>query len=165
MAAFAPFIFTVFYCNVWRTDHFDNLTVKEFNLHWCNSNLRIAAEQNLFSISCSNSLSPMGNVDIPLLSMFHSNRVCDISVFCCSCKVFSGSIYRPDISNWLRVKCFLLSVKSILATRWTIYLVEWSGQSEIIEFVIENVNRLERKKGLWTHKAICSLGQVRWHSL
>lgn len=55
MARFAPFIFTVFYCNVWRTNRFDNLTVKGFNLHWFKRNFRKPAEQNLFSISSSNS--------------------------------------------------------------------------------------------------------------
>ena len=54
MARFAPFILTMFYCNVWRTKRFDNLTVKGFNLHWCKSNVRKPAEQNLFSISSSN---------------------------------------------------------------------------------------------------------------
>ena len=100
MARFAPLIFTVFYCNVWRADRFDNLTVKGSNLHWCKSNLRKPAEQNLYSISSSNSWSPVRNIDIPLLSTFHSNRVCDIAVFCCSCKVFSGTIYRPDFSDF-----------------------------------------------------------------
>ena len=36
MARFVSFIFMVFYCNGWRTDHFDN--AKGFNLHWCKSN-------------------------------------------------------------------------------------------------------------------------------
>ena len=55
MVRFAPFIFMVFYCNGWRTDCFDNLTAKGFNLHLCKSNFRRPAEQNLFSISSSNS--------------------------------------------------------------------------------------------------------------
>ena len=41
MAPFVPFISMVFYCNGWRTDCFDNLTAKVFNLHWCKSNLRM----------------------------------------------------------------------------------------------------------------------------
>ena len=51
MARFAPFIFMVFYCNGWQTDRFDNLTAKGFNLHWCKSNLKRPAEQNLLCIS------------------------------------------------------------------------------------------------------------------
>ena len=126
MARLAPFIFTVFYCNVWRTDRFDNLTVKEFNLHWCNSNFRKPAEKKKFSISSSNSWSPVRNIDIPLLSTFHSNSVCDIAV--CCCKVFSGSIYRPDFSTWLNVNCFF-SVSQIYFGHKVNYLlsgVEWS---------------------------------------
>ena len=45
MARFAPSIFTVFYSNVWRTDHFDNLTIKGFKLHWCKSNYLVSAVQ------------------------------------------------------------------------------------------------------------------------
>ena len=44
----------VFYCNGWRTDRFDNLSAKGFNLHWCKSNFRRPVEQNLFCISSSN---------------------------------------------------------------------------------------------------------------
>ena len=54
IARFAPFIFMVFYCNGWPTDRFDYLTAKGFNLHWCKSNFRRPAEQNLFCISSSN---------------------------------------------------------------------------------------------------------------
>ena len=51
MARFATFIFTVFYCNVWRTHLFDNLTVKEFNLHWCESNFWKPAEKKDYLVS------------------------------------------------------------------------------------------------------------------
>ena len=47
MARFAPSIFTVFYCNVWQADRFDNLTVEGFNLYWCKSNLRKPAEKKI----------------------------------------------------------------------------------------------------------------------
>ena len=97
MARFAPFIFTVFYCNVWHTARFDNLTDKGLTQHWCKSNFRKPAEQNLFSFSSSNSWLPMRNIEIPWLSMSHSNRVWDIAVCCCSCRVFSC---RINLSAW-----------------------------------------------------------------
>ena len=40
MACFAPFILMLFYCSGWRTDCFDNLTAKGFNLQWCKSKFR-----------------------------------------------------------------------------------------------------------------------------
>ena len=55
MDRLAPFIFMVFYCNGWRTDRFDKLTAKGFNLHLGKSNFRRPPEQNLFCISSSNS--------------------------------------------------------------------------------------------------------------
>lgn len=99
MARFASSTLTVFYCNVSQADRFDNLTVEGFNLFWCKSNLRKPAEQNLYSISSSNSWSSVRNIDIPLLSMFHSNRVCDIlryfvSVAKCSQDQFIGPIFQ-----------------------------------------------------------------------
>ena len=67
------YLYGVLLHHVWRSNHLNNLTVKEFNLHWCKSNFREPVEHNLFSISSSNSWSPVRNIYIPLLATFHSN--------------------------------------------------------------------------------------------
>ena len=108
MVCFAPFIFMVFYCNGWRTDRFDNLTTKGFNLHLCKSNFRRPAKQNLFSISSSNLWLLVHKVDIPLSSMCHSNHVFDVTVFCCSCQLKSQDQFIGPIFRIGHTKCSLL---------------------------------------------------------
>ena len=145
MARFAPFIFTVFYCNVSQADRFENLTVKGFSLCWCKINLRKPAEQNLYSTSSSNLWSPVRNIGIPLLSTFHSNRVCDIAVFfflvfCCSCKVFTRSIYRPEFSC-ISITRFA-GRKGAVVFKAKILSVGWNAYSEMrtikyLSFIVE----------------------------